>query len=59
MMKQKKRAHGSEIVRVRENGGASQRQDKQQAPTNGLKLYARAAIESEAWPDVVQLKRKQ
>ena len=32
--------------------------DKHQGPTNGLKLYVKAVIESEAWPTVVQLKRK-
>ena len=32
--------------------------DKHQAPTHLLKLYVRAVIESEAWPTVVQLKRK-
>ena len=32
--------------------------DKHQAPTNVLKLYVRAAMESEAWPTIVQLKRK-
>ena len=29
---------------------------KHQAPTNRLKLYVRAIIESEAWPNIVQLK---
>ena len=32
--------------------------DKHQAPTNGLKLYVRVVIKSEAWPTVVQLKMK-
>ena len=32
--------------------------DKHQAPTHRLKLYVRAVIESEAWPTVVQLKKK-
>ena len=32
--------------------------DKHQAPTLRLKVYVRAVIESEAWPTVVQLKRK-
>ena len=32
--------------------------DKHQAPTHQLKLYVRAVIESEAWPTVMQLKRK-
>ena len=32
--------------------------DKHQAPTQRLKLYVRGLIESEAWPTVVQLKRK-
>ena len=31
--------------------------DMHQAPTNILKLYVRAVIESEVWPTVVQLKR--
>ena len=32
--------------------------DKHQAPTNGLKLYVKAVFKSEAWPTVMQLKRK-
>ena len=48
----KKRAHDSQIVRAIENLNLSQ------APTHRLKLYIRAVIESEAWPTVVQLKRK-
>ena len=32
--------------------------DKHQAPTHRLKLYVIAYIESEAWPTVVQLKKK-
>ena len=32
--------------------------DKHQAPTHRLKLYVRAVKESEAWPTVMQLKRK-
>ena len=32
--------------------------DMHQAPTNQLKLYAMANIEYEAWPTIVQLKRK-
>ena len=32
--------------------------DKHQAPSHRLKLYVRPIIESEAWPTVVQLKRK-
>ena len=32
--------------------------NKHRAPTNRLKLYVRAVIKSEAWPIVVQLKRK-
>ena len=32
--------------------------DKHQAPTKGLKLYVMAVIECEAWPTIVQLKRK-
>ena len=31
---------------------------KHQAPTHQLKLYVKTVIESEAWPTVVQLKRK-
>ena len=31
---------------------------KHQAQTNGLKLYVSAVIESEAWPTLVQVKRK-
>ena len=35
--------------------------DKHQTPTQGLKLYAKAVIESESWvswPTIVQLKKK-
>ena len=32
--------------------------DKYLVPTHRLKLYVRAVIESEAWPTVVQLKKK-
>ena len=32
--------------------------DKHQAPTHQLKIYVSAVLESEAWPTVVQLKRK-
>ena len=32
--------------------------DKQQAPTNRLKLYSRAVISSEASPTVLELKRE-
>ena len=32
--------------------------DKRQAPTHRLKLNVRAVKEGEAWPTVVQLKRK-
>ena len=31
---------------------------KHQAPTDRLKLYVRAANESEAWPTALQLNRK-
>ena len=31
---------------------------KHQAPMHRLKLYVRAVIEPEAWPTMVQLKRK-
>ena len=48
-------------VRAEENlklsyGGPNQGQAS--APTNGLKLYLRAVIESETRPSVVQLKKK-
>ena len=54
-------AHDPQIVRAKENlklshGGPSQGQAL--APTNGFKLYVRAVIESEAWPTVMQIKRK-
>ena len=53
----KEKAHGSQIVKPKENlklsyGGPSQQQAS--APNNGLKLYAMAVIESEAWPTVVK-----
>ena len=32
--------------------------DKHQAPTHQLKLYVKAVEEYEAWPTIVQLKRK-
>ena len=56
-----KRAHDSQIVRAKEKlkvsySGPSK--NKHQTPTNKLKLYARAVIESEAWQTTVQLKRK-
>ena len=57
----KKRAHDSQIVGAKENLKLSHMDpatDKHQAPTHRLKLYVRAVIESEAWPTVVQLKRK-
>ena len=57
----KKMAHDSQIVRAKGNlklryvGPAN---DKHQAPTNGLKLYVSAVIDSEDWPTVVKLKSK-
>ena len=56
-----KRAHDSQIVRAKETSSwatVGPATDKHQAPTHQLKLYARAVIESVAWPTVVQLKRK-
>ena len=58
-----KRTHDSQIVRAKENlklswamvGPATA---KHQAPTHWLKLNVRAIIESEAWPNIMQLKRK-
>ena len=44
----KKRAHDSQIVRAKENLKLS----------HGGLHYVRAVIESEAWPTVMQLKRK-
>ena len=57
----KKIAHDSQIVRAIENlklsyGGLSQWQAS--GKTNRLKLYVRAVIKYEAWPAVVQLKRR-
>ena len=48
-------AHDSQIVRAKENlklsyGGPAN--DKHQALTNGLKLYVRVIIKSEAWPPI-------
>ena len=56
----KKRAHDSQIVRAKEKSWATvgPATYKHPAPTHRLKLYVRAVIESEAWPTVVQLKRK-
>ena len=52
-------ARDSQIVRAKENLKLSHpATDTYQAPTHRLKLYVRAIIESEAWPTVVQLKRK-
>ena len=56
-----KRAHDSQIVRAKEASSwdtVGPATDKNQTPTHRLKLYVRAVIESEAWPTVVQLKRK-
>ena len=52
----KKRAHDSQIVRAKENlkfshGGPDT--DKHQALTHWLKFYARAIIDSEAWPTIM------
>ena len=52
----RKRTHDLQIVRA--EGNLKLSYDKHQAPTNGLKLYVRAVIESEAWHTMVQLKRK-
>ena len=57
----KKRAHDSQIVRAKETlklTTVGEANNKHQAPTNGLKLYVRAVIKSEACPTFVQLKRK-
>ena len=51
MMKPRKASQLTDIVGAKENIMLSYQ------PTNGLKLYVRAVIESEAWPTVVQLKR--
>ena len=53
--------HDSQVVWANETPSwatVNPTKDKHQAPTNGLKLYVRAVIESEAWPTIVQLKRK-
>ena len=50
-------AQDPHIVRAKENLKLSAK-DKLQAPNNGLKLNVRAVVESEAWPAVVQIKRK-
>ena len=47
----KERAHDSQIVRAKETSTrvmVGPANDKHQAPTNGLKLYVRAIIKSEA-----------
>ena len=58
----KKRAHDSlsvsELKKTSSWASVGPATDKHQAPTHRLKLYVRAVIESEAWPTVVQLKRK-
>ena len=63
-------AHDSQIARAKKNLKLSYCQvefwstavgpanEKHQTSTNGLKLYVRDVIESEACPTVVQLKRK-
>ena len=55
-------ANDSQIVRAKENpelsyGGPSQRQPS--CTNQRSEVYVRAVIESEVWPTVVQLKRKQ
>ena len=57
----KKRAHDSEIVIAKKPSSwatVGPVNDKHQAPTNGENLYVSVVIKSEAWPTVVQLKRK-
>ena len=48
----------SELKKTSSWATISPAKDMQQAPTDQLNLYVRAIIESEAWPKVVQLKRK-
>ena len=55
-------AHDSQIIRATKekhklNYGVTAK-DKHQAPTNGLKLYVRAVIESMEWPTIMHLKRE-
>ena len=53
------REKGSRLAdRAEENLTVGPATAKRQAPTHRLKLYVRAVIESEAWPTVVQSKRK-
>ena len=56
----KKRAHDSqsELKKTSSWATVGPATDKHQAPTHQLKLHVRAVIESEAWPTVMQLKRK-
>ena len=54
--------HGSQMVTAKENLYSEPQWTQLQPstrhqPTDWLKLYARAVIESEAWPTVMQLKR--
>ena len=56
-----KRAYDSQIARAKETSSwamVGPATAKHQAPTHRLKLYVRAAIESEALPTIVHLKRK-
>ena len=56
-----KMAHDSKIVWAKNASSwatTDPATDKHQAPTHQLKLKVRAVIKSEAWPTVVQLKRK-
>ena len=53
--------HDSHIVRAIGTSSwatVDQANYKLQAQTNGLTIYVRAILKSEAWPTVVQLKRK-
>ena len=61
MMKQRKKAHESQIVRaIKISSWAMEdpAKDKHQAPTDRLRLYVRAAIELGAGPTIVHLKMK-
>ena len=50
--------HGlSELKKTSSRARVDLAKNKHQAPTEGLKLYVRSVIDSEAWPTVVQLKR--
>ena len=61
MMKQRKglTTHRlSELKKTSNWAAVGPATDKYQSPTNPLKLYIKALIESEAWPTVVQFKSK-